>query len=92
MFIIYSQHACRVTMHGMSLNVNPDMRYFDNIIPCGISDKSVGSISQYNKNVCFKTVCKQVETNFAEAFDVQYDTELSLDGLVPLNLNKYLGR
>lgn len=33
-----------VTMHGMSLNVCPDMHYFENIVPCGISDKAVGSI------------------------------------------------
>jgi lipoyl(octanoyl) transferase len=33
-----------VTMHGFSLNVCPDMRYFENIVPCGITDKSVTSI------------------------------------------------
>lgn len=37
-----------VTMHGFALNVNTDLSYFDNIIPCGISDsdKSVTSISK----------------------------------------------
>ena len=34
-----------VTMHGVSVNVCPDMRYFANIIPCGIRDKSVGSVA-----------------------------------------------
>lgn len=35
-----------VTMHGFALNVNPDLTYFGHIIPCGIPDKAVTSISQ----------------------------------------------
>jgi lipoyl(octanoyl) transferase len=35
-----------VTMHGFALNVNTDLRYFDRIIPCGISDKAVTSMSK----------------------------------------------
>jgi lipoyl(octanoyl) transferase len=35
-----------VTMHGFALNVNTDLSYFDNIIPCGISDKAVTSIKK----------------------------------------------
>jgi lipoyl(octanoyl) transferase len=35
-----------VTMHGLALNINSDLRYFNNIIACGIQDKSVTSISQ----------------------------------------------
>jgi lipoyl(octanoyl) transferase len=34
-----------VTSHGLALNVNPDLRYFDNIVPCGISDRGVTSLS-----------------------------------------------
>ena len=33
-----------VTMHGLALNVNPDLNYFKDIIPCGITDKAVTSI------------------------------------------------
>ena len=33
-----------VTMHGFALNVNTDLGYFDNIIPCGIRGKSVSSL------------------------------------------------
>jgi lipoyl(octanoyl) transferase len=33
-----------VTMHGFALNVNADLGYFDNIIPCGIKGKSVTSV------------------------------------------------
>ncbi|MGW2668889.1 lipoyl(octanoyl) transferase LipB [Streptomyces sp. NPDC001272] len=34
-----------VTMHGFSLNVNPDSTWFDRIIPCGIRDAGVTSLS-----------------------------------------------
>lgn len=38
-----------VTTHGVSVNVNPDMRYFRNIVPCGISDsdKRVGALADF---------------------------------------------
>lgn len=33
-----------ITMHGFALNVNPDLTYFNHIIPCGIQDKAVTSL------------------------------------------------
>ena len=33
-----------ITMHGFALNVNPDLTYFNHIIPCGIQDKAVTSV------------------------------------------------
>ena len=35
-----------VTMHGLALNVNTDLSYFKNIVPCGIDDKDVTSIQR----------------------------------------------
>ena len=35
-----------VTMHGFALNVDPDLSYFDRIIPCGIADAQVTSMSR----------------------------------------------
>lgn len=35
-----------VTMHGFALNVNTDLSYFQNIVPCGISDKAVTSMAK----------------------------------------------
>ena len=35
-----------VTMHGLALNVNVDLNYFGNIIPCGIVDKAVTSMEK----------------------------------------------
>jgi len=34
-----------VTMHGLALNCNPDLAEFDRIVPCGISDADVTSLS-----------------------------------------------
>ena len=34
-----------VTMHGFAFNVNADLGYFDNIVPCGIKDKAVTSLN-----------------------------------------------
>lgn len=35
-----------VTMHGLALNVEPDLRYFEYIVPCGIPDKAVTSMAK----------------------------------------------
>jgi len=35
-----------VTMHGFALNVDPDLNYFERIIPCGIADAQVTSMSK----------------------------------------------
>tara|TARA_B100000683_G_scaffold277889_1_gene340176 strand:+ start:8936 stop:9640 length:705 start_codon:yes stop_codon:yes gene_type:complete len=35
-----------VTMHGFAFNINTDLSYFDHIVPCGISDKSVTSLER----------------------------------------------
>jgi len=35
-----------ITMHGIALNVHPDLGYFGNIVPCGIQDKAVTSMAQ----------------------------------------------
>ncbi|MGN6178443.1 MAG: lipoyl(octanoyl) transferase LipB [Mucilaginibacter sp.] len=35
-----------VTMHGLAFNINPDLDYFKNIVPCGIEDKAVTSLEK----------------------------------------------
>ena len=35
-----------VTMHGFALNVDPDLSFFDHIVPCGIADRPVTSMAE----------------------------------------------
>lgn len=61
-----------VTIHGLALNMNTDMRYFGYIVPCGIADKGVTSIAQeLGHPVDEAEVTKVFLDKFAEVFDVR---------------------
>ncbi len=61
-----------VTMHGFAFNVNTDLSYFDNIIPCGIQNKQVTSLAnELGRTVDFEEVKENVKKNFEKVFDVQ---------------------
>jgi len=60
-----------ITMHGFALNVCPDLSGFDQIVPCGIPDKPVGSLQQFIPEIQFAQVQHQVAIAFADVFDVQ---------------------
>jgi len=72
----FGVHLSRwVTMHGFALNVNTDLSYFENIIPCGIEDKdkSVTSIQkELGQKVDINEVKMILKTNFASLFDYEY--------------------
>ncbi|MDX1348993.1 MAG: lipoyl(octanoyl) transferase LipB [Putridiphycobacter sp.] len=62
-----------VTMHGLALNVNPDLNYFNNIVPCGISDKAVTSMEkELNKSISLADVKPVLKDNLAKVFDFSY--------------------
>lgn len=48
------------TMHGFALNVDPDMTFFDHIVPCGITDKDVTSLAREGVHVDMRTVVDAV--------------------------------
>jgi lipoyl(octanoyl) transferase len=57
-----------VTMHGFSLNVNPDMSGFDRIVPCGLADTSVTSMKiELNREITIEEVAPVVERHMYEA-------------------------
>lgn len=63
-----------VTMHGFALNVDPDMSYFNNIVPCGIVDKSVTSLSiELGRKVDLNEVKDKLKVNLANVFDYDYE-------------------
>jgi len=71
-----------VTMHGFAFNVNPDMSYFSHIIPCGITDKAVCSLSQLlGKVVAINEVKNRISESLAEVFGfniVEHRTSLRI--------------
>lgn len=61
-----------VTMHGFAFNVNTDLNYFKNIIPCGIDDKAVTSMeAELGKKQNFKEVSDKLKQNIAALFEMK---------------------
>ena len=61
-----------VTMHGFAFNVNSDLSYFGNIIPCGISDKSVTSLQkELGKEVDMNEVRNKLKAHLIELFEME---------------------
>ena len=78
--LVFSRKICAmgvkasrwVTMHGLALNVNNDLSYFENIIPCGISNKSVTSIQkETGRNISLNQVTKIITQHFIEIFSAE---------------------
>lgn len=65
-----------VTMHGLALNVNTDLSFFNQIVPCGISDKAVTSIKkECQKEIDIEEVKQRFKHNFIRIFDAQLKDE-----------------
>jgi len=78
-----------ITMHGFALNVSTDLSYFDVIVPCGIPDREVTSLSALLGRSVDR---RQVENALANAFADEFaldpreeapDPNLALQGAVP---------
>ena len=66
-----------VTMHGFALNVNVDLGYFDNIIPCGIRGKAVTSLNVELgvEKVDEAQVKDRILKHFAQLFECDFDLQ-----------------
>jgi lipoyl(octanoyl) transferase len=61
-----------ITMHGFAFNVNTDLAYFNNIIPCGIQNKQVTSLEkELGKKIDFEEAKEKVKKNFEKVFEVE---------------------
>jgi lipoyl(octanoyl) transferase len=60
-------------MHGFAFNVNSDLNYFNNIIPCGIDDKAVTSMeAELGLKVNFEEVKSILKNEIAILFEMNF--------------------
>ena len=74
-----------VTMHGFALNVDPDLSFFDHIVPCGMPSGSVTSISSLVSGaVDVQQVVPVVARHFGRVFrcKIQWPTLQKLDQII----------
>ena len=61
-----------VTMHGFAFNINTNLDYFNNIVPCGIEDKKVTSLQkELNQKIDVEEVKQKLKTHFAKLFTAE---------------------
>jgi lipoyl(octanoyl) transferase len=61
------------TMHGFAFNINTNLDYFSNIIPCGISDKAVTSLQkELGRSIDTEEVKTRLLKHFKELFEVEF--------------------
>ena len=61
-----------VTMHGFAFNVNSNLSYFGNIIPCGITDKSVTSLqNELGRKINMNEARNKLKAHLVELFEME---------------------
>ena len=65
-----------VTMHGLCLNVDPDLSYFNHIIPCGIKNKGITSLQDLKKE---KIDINEVKSILVENFKLVFNAEINFE-------------
>ena len=61
-----------ITMHGIALNLNNDLNYFNHIVPCGIDDKSVTSLEkEIGKKVNIEDVKQKLTKHLIDIFEMK---------------------
>ena len=77
-----------ITMHGFAFNINTDLDLFNGIIPCGISDKEVTSLSkEINKDISISEVKEKLVNNFKSIFEYKELSAITREELLAVNLS-----
>ncbi|MCY3675216.1 MAG: lipoyl(octanoyl) transferase LipB [Paracoccaceae bacterium] len=61
-----------ITFHGISININPELKYFSGIVPCGIKDYGVTSLSELGVEVTTQEFDQRLIENFKLVFDEHF--------------------
>ena len=62
-----------VTMHGLALNINTDLNYFNYIVPCGIQGKGVTSLQkELNQEIELEAVKQKLRFHLAQNFKITW--------------------
>lgn len=64
-----------IAFHGIALNVAPDLEHFTGIVPCGVSEHGVTSLTALGKEVSMADVDDALKETFANTFDVKLEDE-----------------
>ena len=57
-----------ITLHGISINVNPDLSHFEGIVPCGIAEHGVTSMAELGVDVSIEEVDRVLQERFGSIF------------------------
>lgn len=60
-----------ITLHGIAINVNPDLSHFGGIVPCGISEHGVTSLQDLGVDVDMEELDRVLQETFAAVFNPQ---------------------
>ncbi len=71
----------RVSMHGFTFNVQVNLKYFDMINPCGITNRKVTSLA---KELGYNISIDEIEKKIIKHFQILFDSELEFISLIEL--------